>query len=427
MTPKPRIEHILARFAKLHHKEIDLGLSRMRILLERLGNPQKNLPPIVHVAGSNGKGSTIAFLAAMAKAEGLAAHIHTSPHLVQINERFVLSGKQSNDETLLGLFEIIERANNGAPATQYELLTAAMFVGFAKYPADIALIEVGLGGELDATNVIENPALCLITPIALEHQDWLGSSMADIAAAKAGIIKDGCPVLCTAQNDAARDVLVRTAARKSAPISFANEDFSCAIENGRLVWQNDDQLLDLPLPNLNGAHQIENAALAIAAAVQLGWRQETIAHGLQSARHLARLQPIPHYPPVASDVEIWLDGAHNPHAARSLANFIKVRAQRRPLPLHLILGQQSTKDMAGFLTYFASFAPHIHCVPVPGAPHPVAPEILAAHAKGLGMHAAAYDTLDDALAHIPNAVRLVLTGSLYLAGNVLAQIKTPTK
>jgi len=424
MSTANRIESLLARFAALHKSDIDLGLERIRVLLSRLGDPHLKLPPVVHVAGTNGKGSTIAFLAAMAKASGRSTHLHTSPHLVHLNERYVLAGNEITDPELLELLREVETVNQGTAATQYELLTAAMFLGFARTKADLAIIEVGLGGELDATNVLPNPALCLITPIAVEHTDWLGSDLAGIAEAKAGIIKTGCSVLSAAQPDEVRDVLFRTAARRHAQIHFAEEDFHGLEENGRLVWQNEERLLDLPLPNLLGAHQINNAGLAIAAAIHFGWSEQAIAKGLQTADWPGRLQAIHHLDPVSDETEIWVDGAHNPHAARALANFIMDRERKDPRPLHIILSMQATKDIQAFLQPFASLSPELHLVPLPTSPFPTQAQELQSK---IHQEAMVYFSLSDALGAIPPGARLLITGSLYLAGDVLAQIKTPTE
>jgi dihydrofolate synthase/folylpolyglutamate synthase len=426
MSTKDRIQAILNRFAALHDRDIDLGLGRMHELLHKLGDPHLSLPPVIHVAGTNGKGSTIALIRAMAEANGLVTHVHTSPHLIALNERYVLAGQQISDDGLLALLQEVETANDGARATQFELLSAAMFVAFSRTPADLALIEVGLGGELDATNVLPAPVLSLITPISVEHTDWLGDDLAGIAAAKAGIIKPNCPVLSAAQADPARDVLIRTAARNRAPIQFGSEDFSCHLENGRLVWQDEMSLLDLPLPTLAGTHQIENAALAIAAARHLNWPQSSIAKGLQNAHWPGRLQAISHLPPIEPQVEIWLDGAHNPHAAKALSEFLHARQRANPAKLEIILALQASKDLAAFLEPLRAFAPQFHVVPLPTAPAPIAPEVLANAICEQGFLANSYKSLQAALAAIPGGqTRLVLTGSLYLAGDVLAL--TPTK
>ncbi|MBL4596578.1 MAG: bifunctional folylpolyglutamate synthase/dihydrofolate synthase [Robiginitomaculum sp.] len=420
MNARVRVDAALARFEDLHNQSIDLDLSRILVLLVRLGNPHLNLPPVIHVAGSNGKGSSIAFLSAMALAEGLRVHVHTSPHLIRINERFVLNGVPISDVELADLLEEVETINADNPATQFELLTATMFLAFSRTPADVAIIEVGLGGELDATNVIPAPALSVITPITLEHMDWLGSDIAGIAAAKAGIIKPNCPVISAAQSDVVRDVIERTAAKNRSSLRICGEDFYGREEDGRLVWQSENQLLDLPLPVLAGAHQIENACLAIAAATELGWSVNAISTGLQSVNWPGRLQRIPAFSPCPPDTEIWLDGAHNPHAAHALAQFLMERNRQYPADLHLIFAMQNTKDVSGFLAPLHALTPVIHIVPLPSASAPIQCDVLAKKALEIGLQAVCHSSLSEALAAIPTGkVRLVVTGSLYLVGDIL--------
>ncbi|VAW01938.1 Dihydrofolate synthase @ Folylpolyglutamate synthase [hydrothermal vent metagenome] len=414
MNATTRIEQALLACDALHQQAIDLGLDRICALLAKLGNPHLHLPPVIHVAGSNGKGSCIAFVAAMAQAQGLRVHVHTSPHLLCLNERFVLAGQPIADAQLADLLEEVLQINQGAPATQFELLIAAMFLVFSRTPADIVIIETGLGGELDATNVVPDPALSIITPITLEHTDWLGSKISGIAAAKAGIIKPNCPVISAAQMDVARDILQITAEKNRASIQFMAEDFSALHEDARLVWQDERQLLDLPLPTLPGAHQIENAALAIAAAVHFGWPQSAIATGLTKVHWPGRLQKIIPIPPLSPDTEMWLDGAHNPHAAKALAAFLRQQNQQRPAELHLVVAMQSTKDVAGFLAHFEALQPNIHLVPLQHAP------ALAAKTEQYGSGASVHASVQQAFQAISEQpVRLVVTGSLYLVGEVL--------
>ncbi|PHS28163.1 MAG: bifunctional folylpolyglutamate synthase/dihydrofolate synthase [Robiginitomaculum sp.] len=429
MSAKLRIEQALGRFNALHQNDIDLGLDRIRALLGRLGDPHLKLPPIVHVAGTNGKGSTLAMLGAMAKAAGLRAHIHTSPHLVHLNERTVIAGTPVSDLALANLLEDIERVNAGTPATQFELLTAAMFLAFARTPADVALIEVGLGGEFDASNVLENPALCLITPIAHDHADYLGDDMTGIARAKAGIIKPGAPIFSAAQNDIARDVIERAAARARAPLHIMGEDMHVRAEDGRLIYENDRQLLDLPLPRLAGAHQVQNAGLAIAAAVHLGWDHDAIAKGLESVNWPGRLQRLKGGPladeALTKGAHILVDGAHNPHAARALADTLVQIQRRDPRPLVLIIGLQGTKDAMRFFEAFAALAPKaVTCVPVPDAPHPMGLDDMQEAAKAAGLNALTAPDIHIALKNalrIEKEPRIVMSGSLYLVGAILAQ------
>jgi len=304
MNVAERISSALQRFALLHQKEIDLGLGRMNELLAKAGNPHLSLPPIIHVAGSNGKGSTIAFVKAMAIAQGLTVHVHTSPHLIRLNERYIIAGEEVSDAALADLLEEVEAINDNAPATEFELLCLAMFIAFRRTAADLVIIEVGLGGELDATNVIVKPTLCLITPISIEHTDWLGRDIAGIAKAKAGIIKHQCPVISAAQPNDVKDVFERIASRQKSELKFLNEDISCRLEDGRLVWSDETQLLDLPLPALQGSWQVQNAGLAIAAAVHFGWTEEAIANGLQQVTWPGRLQRLSGIKQLPPDTEV---------------------------------------------------------------------------------------------------------------------------
>jgi len=424
MNAKQRIDDALSRFAKLHHQNIDLGLERLRVLLAKLGNPHLSLPPVIHVAGTNGKGSTIAMLRAMAQGQGLCTHVHTSPHLIDLNERFVLSGKQITDANLADLLEQVEHANDGACATVFELLSAAMFVVFAANPADLAIIEVGLGGELDATNILEEPALSLITAIGIDHSDWLGTDIADIAGAKAGIIKPGCPAISARQPDIAREVIENAAQRNRCSLEFIGEEIQCFEEYGRLLWQNEQQLLDLPLPALPGDWQIQNAGLAIAAAVKLGWSEHAIAYGLQQVNWPGRLQRIKAFAPLGNDAEVWLDGAHNPDAARALSAFFAVQNKVNSKPLHLVLALQATKDVTGFIEQFLPLNPELHIVPLDEAPAPLSTETLAVQCRQVGFRATAYSGLQEAFEQIPAiGSRVLITGSLILVGMVLCESK----
>ncbi|MDQ7018664.1 MAG: folylpolyglutamate synthase/dihydrofolate synthase family protein [Robiginitomaculum sp.] len=419
MSAARRITQALGRFDALHPADIDLGLDRIRALLKRLGDPHQNLPPVVHVAGTNGKGSTIAMLGAMAKAANLRAHIHTSPHLIALNERYVIAGAPITDAALADLLEEVERVNDSTPITQFEMLCAAMFLAFARTPADIVLIEVGLGGEFDASNVLENPALCLITPIAHDHANFLGDDMAGIARAKAGIIKPGAPVYSAAQNDIARNVIERAAARARAPLHLLGEDMHVRTEDGRLIYEDDHQLLDLPLPRLLGAHQVHNAGLAIAAALHLGWDHDAIAEGLETVNWPGRLQIL------YSDngAQMIVDGAHNPHAARALAKTLGEIQHRDPRPLTLIIGLQNTKDAVRFFEAFKPLDPGVICVPVPNAPHPMSVGDMQTAAKAAGLDAHTAPDVQSALQmalHTEKEPRIVMSGSLYLVGAILA-------
>ncbi len=418
----------MQHFSALHPSQIDLSLDRVRALLGKLGNPHKQLPPMVHVAGTNGKGSCIAFLAAIAKAGGLTAHIHTSPHLLRLNERYVLGGSGvMTDAALADVLEAVQSANDGAPATQYEMLTAAMFLAFAQNPADIALIEVGLGGEFDATNVLENPALCLITPIAHDHADYLTDDIANIAAAKAGIIKPGARILSARQSEIPRQILEHTSARMSARIAFAGEDFHAREENGRLLYEDGDQLLDLPLPGLSGTHQIQNAGLAVAAALHFGWDHRAIAAGLEQAIWPGRFERITKGKlanlAAKKNAQIIVDGAHNPHAAKALATTIASRWAKTKNTLVLIVGIQNTKDARRYFESFVSLNPQIICVPVASAPNPMSTAQMQAEGQSVGLAPSIAPDLGAAFEmafEAGESPMVVVCGSLYLAGEVLA-------
>lgn len=428
MNASARVKAALQRFDLLHQNQIELGLDRLLNLLAKLDNPHLDLPPVVHVAGSNGKGSTIAFLRAMAEANGLRTHVHTSPHLLRLNERFVVAGQEISDSALADILEQIERINQGAPATVFELLTAAMFVVFHRTPADLAIIEVGLGGELDATNVIDRVCLSLLTPISLEHTEWLGTELAQIARAKAGIIKQNCPVISANQPDEVREQIERIAYRKQALVGFVGDDIQCRAEDGRLIWQDETQLLDLPLPALQGNWQIDNAGLAIAAAMHLDWPKAAIAQGLQQVSWPGRLQRLRAFAPLTAATEVWLDGAHNPQAAKHLAQFVDGLHEHDPAQLHMIFSVQASKDLSAFLQAFLPLCPTIHVVPLSGGLAPVPVATLTEQINQLGFRAIGYCHLSEALAAIPDGkTRLLITGSLYLVAEVLAisQQKTP--
>src|SRR5512139_1927801 len=348
------IESIVARLMALHPKRIDLSLDRVQRLLAALGHPEKKLPPVIHVAGTNGKGSTIAFLRAILEAAGLRVHVYTSPHLVRFNERFRLGGrgegKLVSDEELSATLEECERVNAGAPITVFEITTAVGLKLFARHPADVLLMEVGLGGRLDATNVIDTPLASIITRISLDHMDFLGDSLEKIATEKAGILKRGVPVIIAAQNRDVLSVIERQAARLAAPLKIAGEDWTATEERGRLVYQDEAGLLDLPPPKLYGRHQFENAGLAIAAlrAInQFGIPPAAFEAGMTKADWPARLQRLSQgrlvelAPPGS---ELWLDGGHNSDGGRAIAVALADLEERVSRPLVLIVGMLSSKD-----------------------------------------------------------------------------------
>ena len=427
---------VLERLLTLHPKRIDLVLDRIQRLLAALGHPEKKLPPVIHVAGTNGKGSVCAYLRAMLEANGYRVHVYTSPHLVRFHERIRIAGTLISEDELSTILEECEHANDGQPITFFEITTAAAILAFARHPADMLVLEVGLGGKYDATNIIDKPAVTCITPVALDHQEFLGSSLAGIAAEKAGIIKPGVPCIVGPQVPEAREVIARTADRLGAPLFVFGEDFNAHEEHGRLVYQDDNGLLDLPLPKLQGRHQIANAAVAVAALrrVSKHWsREAAIERGLRSVEWPARMQRLMDGPLIDAapkGAEIWLDGGHNPHGAAALAQSMADLEERAPKPLYLICGMLRTKDARGFLSAFRGLARHVSTVAIPGEEASLGAGALYDAAREVGLDATPADSLDDAIMQVAGwaqareaegAPRVLICGSLYLAGHVLAE------
>ncbi|HVZ50508.1 MAG TPA: folylpolyglutamate synthase/dihydrofolate synthase family protein, partial [Pseudolabrys sp.] len=412
------------------------SLDRVERLLAALGNPERRLPPVIHVAGTNGKGSTIAFMRAILEAAGLRVHVYTSPHLVRFNERFRLAGELVSDEELSQALAECERANDGAPITVFEITTAVGFLLFARRPADVLLLEVGLGGRLDATNVIERPLASVITRISIDHTDFLGDSIDKIAAEKAGVLKRGVPAVIAAQARDALAVIERQAARLSAPLKIAGEDFTATEEHGRLVYQDEAGLLDLPAPRLYGRHQFENAGLAIAALrTQTAFKLPVSAYeaGMVKADWPARLHRLSQgrlteLAPAGS--ELWLDGGHNPDGGRAVAATLADLEERVSRPLIMIVGMLSTKDCQGFLRNFTGLARRMIAVPVPGVEKALDAEAVADAARSVGLPATSRDNLAEAFEAVRKLdldppPRILITGSLYLAGEVLRENGTP--
>ena len=419
------MDPVSERLRARHPQRIDLSLDRMRVLCAALGDPQHRLPPVIHVAGTNGKGSTVALSRAIAEAAGLKVHAYTSPHLVRFNERIRLAGKLIEDEALNAILDRIEAAmaETGSEATVFESTTAAAFLAMAETPADLAIIEVGLGGVLDATNVIERPLLSVITPVDYDHAEFLGTDLAGIASEKAGVLKAGAPAVIARQREEAMAAIERRAADVHARLTVLGVDFDAWAERGGLAFQTAELFMDLPAPALAGAHQIDNAALAVAAAVELDLPEAAIAEGLKAVRWPARLQRISAGPygeaARAAEAELWLDGGHNPHAAKALAAFLAERQARAPRPLALICGMLSNKDAGGFFAALKDSQATVFTVGFDGAA--ADPTALAAVARGHGLAATPAGSVSEALdlALRLGAGRVAICGSLYLAGEVL--------
>ncbi|MDX2307733.1 MAG: folylpolyglutamate synthase/dihydrofolate synthase family protein [Hyphomicrobium sp.] len=429
-------DKLLADLKLLHPKLIDLSLGRIERLLGKLGDPQRRLPPVVHIAGTNGKGSTTAFLKAMLIAAGRRVHVYTSPHLVRFHERIELAGRDGlsrpiSEDLLVDVLIRTQSVNDGDDITQFEITTAAAFLAFAETAADVLLLEVGLGGRLDATNVVARPELCIITPVSMDHAEKLGPTLRDIAREKAGILKRGVPAVISQQSDDALDVIVEAGRRAGAPLTVWGQDFDAFEQNGRLVVQTEDRVLDLPLPSLFGRHQIVNAATAVAAALamsRLVIDETAIERGLSTARWPARMQRLDSGPlpdGLRATSELWLDGGHNPAAGIVLAQTLADLEERSPKTLYVVAGMMGLKDAAGFLAPFRGLVRHVVTVPIPGAhEQPFAPDALADVARTVGLSATSASDIEAALAHIealdPEPKRILICGSLYLAGHILA-------
>jgi dihydrofolate synthase/folylpolyglutamate synthase len=425
------IDATLTRLTALHPRLIDLSLDRMWRILERLDYPERKLPPVIHVAGTNGKGSTVAFMRAILEAAGRSVHVYTSPHLVRFNERFRLGaaggGKLVGDAALDAALAECEERNGGEPITVFEITTAAGLLLFSRNPADVLLLEVGLGGRLDATNVIERPLASVITPVSPDHAEYLGDSLAAVAAEKAGIVKRGVPVVVAPQPSEAMDEIVRAAAR--APIMAAGEQWVVSEEHGRIVYQDEAGLLDLSPPRLYGRHQLINAGTAIAALRAAGLKLPASAYdtGLVKAEWPARMQRLAQGALAAlipAGSELWLDGGHNPDGGRAIAAALADLEERVPRPLVLIVGMLASKDHASFLRNFAGLAHRLYAIAIPQQDKTLPPNVISNAAEGVGIASESAQGIEDAIARasalgLDPAPRILVTGSLYLAGEVL--------
>ena len=414
---------ILDRLMSLHPKIIDLTLDRVTRLLDALGNPERALPPVVHVAGTNGKGSTQAMIRAGMEAACKTVHAYTSPHLARFHERIRVAGELISEPDLAALLEECERVNAGHPITFFEITTCAAFLAFARTPADALLLEVGLGGRLDATNVVERPALTIITPVSLDHQQYLGETVGELAGEKAGILKRGVPCVVGPQTDEGLAVIEARAARLGCPLYVHGQHWHVREDAGRLIFEDETGLLDLPLPNLPGPHQIENAGAALMALRHLGHDGAACEAAVTKAYWPARMQRLRRGPLAESapGVELWLDGGHNPAGGEAVAATLARMPKR---PTWLICGMLSTKDIGGYLRPLAPHVRRLHAVTIPGEHATLTAEQTQAAAHAAGMEAVTAPSVAAALAGIaaedPQA-RVLICGSLYLAGTVLRE------
>jgi len=412
---------ILARLMGLHPKIIDLTLDRVHRLLAALGHPERSLPPVIHVAGTNGKGSTQAMIRAGLEQAGDRVHAYTSPHLARFHERIRVAGQLISEPALMALLDDCEAANGGHAITFFEITTCAAFLAFARNPADWTLLEVGLGGRLDATNVVDQPRLTIITPVSIDHQQYLGETLAEIAGEKAGIIKRGVPCVVGPQEEAGLAVIEARAERLGAPLFVHGQHWHASEENGRLVYQDENGLLDLPLPNLPGPHQIQNAGAAVAALRLLGRDAAACEAAVSRAEWPARMQRLRSGPLVESapQVELWLDGGHNPAGGLAVAATLARMPARET---HLICGMLNTKDVRGYMRPLSGQATKLWAVSIPGEMNTLPAEATRDAAAAEGIPAEATASVAAALAAIaaqnPQA-RVLICGSLYLAGQVL--------
>ena len=423
MTAQHGSDAILQRMMSLHPKIIDLTLDRVWRLLAALDHPERKLPPVIHAAGTNGKGSTLAMIRAGYEGAGKSVHAYTSPHLARFHERIRVAGELIPEAELSAVLDECWNANGGESITYFEITTCAAFLAFARTPADVTLMETGLGGRLDATNVFERPALTVITPISLDHQQFLGETLAAIAGEKAGILKRGVPCVVGPQPPEVMEVIEARAERLGAPLLAHGQHWQVWEERGRLVFQDEHGLMDLPLPNLPGAHQIENAGAALAALRHLGLGDAACEAAVTRAEWPARMQRLRRGPLVeaAPGVELWLDGGHNPAAGEALAKHLATLPER---PTHLICGMLNTKDIAGYLRPLAGHAASLTAVSIPGEANTLPADETARVAASVGLRAGEAGSVAEALAEIaaeePEA-RVLICGSLYLAGSILRE------
>jgi len=425
VTATPRSDIILERMMSLHPKIIDLTLDRVWTLLAALDHPERDLPPVIHIAGTNGKGSTQAMIRAGLEATGARVHAYTSPHLARFHERIRLAGTLISEPHLTEVLDVCHAANDGADITYFEITTCAALLAFARTTADYTLLEVGLGGRLDATNVIERPALTIITPVSMDHEGYLGDTLGEIAGEKAGILKRGVPCVVGPQEAAALEVIEARAERVGAPLLVHGQHWHVTSERGRLVYQDETGLLDLPMPNLPGLHQVQNAGAALAALRHLGLPDAAYDGAVERADWPGRMQRLTNTTlnVLAPGVDLWLDGGHNPAAGEALATHLRSLPRR---PTYLVCGMLNTKDVRGYLRPLASVADHLTAVSIPDEANTLPAAATAAAARDVGLPAQEAGDVTAALSQIARdapGARVLICGSLYLAGHVLRLVE----
>ena len=423
MTQTAGSDLILQRMMSFHPKIIDLTLDRMHRLLAALGHPERSLPPVIHIAGTNGKGSTQAMIRAGLEAMGSTVHAYTSPHLARFHERIRLAGELISEAYLTEILDECDRANQGREITFFEITTCAAFLAFARTRADWTLLEVGLGGRLDATNVVDRPRLTIITPVSIDHQQYLGETLAEIAGEKAGILKRGMPCVVGPQEQAGLEVIEAKAARLGCPLLVHGQHWRAWEERGRLIFQDENGLLDLPLPNLPGPHQIDNAGAALAALRHLGADGGACEAAVAKAYWPARMQRLKTGPLVeaAGSCELWLDGGHNPAGGQAVAATL---ARMTAKPTHLVCGMLNTKDVTGYMRPLAGQVQSLTAVSIPGEANTLAADVTRDAAVASGIQADTADSVFaavDRIARETPGARILICGSLYLAGSILRE------
>ena len=419
---------LIQRLNQHHPKVIDLSLDRISRLLKLLGNPQKSLPPVIHIAGTNGKGSTLAFIRAVAEAAGLSVHAYTSPHLLRFNERIRINGEIISNQKLLKLMTEVECINGNAPITFFEITTAIALVAFSRSPSDLVLLETGLGGRLDATNVIPRPTVTALTPISYDHEGFLGNDIEGIAREKAGIIKQGSACVTSKQEPLVLEIIKNTAENKNAPISIEGKDWWVAVKGDKLSVMSPEGQINPPLPNLIGPHQIQNAGLAIVTLAEFGDKRinrQAVAAGIKNANWPARMQRLTQGPlcrQLPKNWELWLDGGHNPAAGKAISATLKNLTDG---PIHFVIGLINTKSPANFLAPLRKHSKSLTAVKVVGSDSSFSADEIYMVAQKIGFQAYKANSVSEAIKEIisieKSPSKILICGSLYLAGNILKE------